>query len=67
MDLLRAVIVGASGTPYHDGLFFFDIHLPADYPTVPPVSFKTLHMYKTYRNTFHIFVCVHITYMIFTL
>ncbi|KAK7837519.1 putative ubiquitin-conjugating enzyme e2 23 [Quercus suber] len=24
MDLLRAVIVGAAGTPYHDGLFFFD-------------------------------------------
>ena len=35
---MRAVIVGAAGTPYHDGLFFFDIHLPADYPTVPPVS-----------------------------
>ncbi|KAE9458112.1 hypothetical protein C3L33_09986, partial [Rhododendron williamsianum] len=29
MDLLRAVIVGAEGTPYHDGLFFFDIFFPA--------------------------------------
>ncbi|OEL19716.1 putative ubiquitin-conjugating enzyme E2 23 [Dichanthelium oligosanthes] len=36
MDLLRAVIVGASGTPYHDGLFFFDLHLPPSYPATPP-------------------------------
>ncbi|KAG7958986.1 hypothetical protein I3843_10G048500 [Carya illinoinensis] len=37
MDLLRAAIVGAPGTPYHDGLFFFDIFLPLDYPYQPPV------------------------------
>lgn len=37
MDLLRAAIVGAPGTPYHDGLFFFDIMLPPDYPHVPPL------------------------------
>ncbi|KAL9690801.1 hypothetical protein QQ045_011211 [Rhodiola kirilowii] len=36
MDLLRAVIVGAYGTPYQDGLFFFDFHLPSEYPSVPP-------------------------------
>ncbi|KAF5728907.1 ubiquitin-conjugating enzyme family protein [Tripterygium wilfordii] len=36
MDLLRAAIIGAPGTPYHDGLFFFDIHLPLDYPHEPP-------------------------------
>ncbi|KAM7258672.1 hypothetical protein ACFE04_014413 [Oxalis oulophora] len=36
MDLLRAVIVGAYGTPYQDGLFFFDFHLPYEYPDVPP-------------------------------
>ncbi|XP_077246663.1 putative ubiquitin-conjugating enzyme E2 23 [Tasmannia lanceolata] len=36
MDLLRGVIVGAYGTPYHDGLFFFDFHLPTEYPQVPP-------------------------------
>ncbi|GER43084.1 ubiquitin-conjugating enzyme family protein [Striga asiatica] len=36
MDLLRAVIVGAEGTPYHDGLFFFDLHLPNNYPDAPP-------------------------------
>ncbi|KAL7129549.1 hypothetical protein ABFS83_13G074500 [Erythranthe nasuta] len=37
MDLLRAVIIGAEGTPYHDGLFFFDIFFPANYPDVPPL------------------------------
>ncbi|CAM0901777.1 unnamed protein product [Alopecurus aequalis] len=36
MDLLRVVMVGASGTPYHDGLFFFDMQLPPSYPAVPP-------------------------------
>ncbi|KVH93040.1 Ubiquitin-conjugating enzyme, E2 [Cynara cardunculus var. scolymus] len=38
MDLLRAVIIGAEGTPYHDGLFFFDIFFPSSYPSVPPVG-----------------------------
>lgn len=37
MDLWRAVIVGAYGTPYQDGLFFFDFLLPPEYPDVPPV------------------------------
>ncbi|XP_050374718.1 putative ubiquitin-conjugating enzyme E2 38 [Argentina anserina] len=36
IELLRAVIVGAAGTPYHDALFFFDIMFPSDYPTRPP-------------------------------
>ncbi|MCO5586185.1 hypothetical protein L7F22_040124 [Adiantum nelumboides] len=36
MDLMRSVIVGASGTSYHDGLFFFDLFLPAEYPSSPP-------------------------------
>ncbi|KAF5180262.1 Ubiquitin-conjugating enzyme e2 z [Thalictrum thalictroides] len=36
MDLIRAVIVGAYGTPYQDGLFVFDFHLPPEYPQVPP-------------------------------
>ncbi|KAI3708401.1 hypothetical protein L2E82_37570 [Cichorium intybus] len=36
MDLLRAVIIGAEGTPYHDGLFFFDVCFPYNYPAVPP-------------------------------
>ncbi|KAI3795842.1 hypothetical protein L1987_38502 [Smallanthus sonchifolius] len=37
MDLIRAAIVGAPGTPYHDGLFFFDIFLPPEYPHEPPM------------------------------
>ncbi|OWM88661.1 hypothetical protein CDL15_Pgr002428 [Punica granatum] len=36
MDLLRAVIVGAEGTPYHDGLYFFDVFFPLGYPSCPP-------------------------------
>ncbi|XP_051190864.1 probable ubiquitin-conjugating enzyme E2 23 [Lolium perenne] len=36
MDLLRAVMVGASGTPYQDGLFFFDLQMPPSYPAEPP-------------------------------
>ncbi|XP_066309383.1 putative ubiquitin-conjugating enzyme E2 38 isoform X3 [Miscanthus floridulus] len=37
MDLLRAVIVGPAGTPYHDGLFFFDVYFPSRYPSKPPL------------------------------
>ncbi|XP_054808304.1 putative ubiquitin-conjugating enzyme E2 38 isoform X2 [Prosopis cineraria] len=36
MELLRAVIIGPSGTPYHDGLFFFDCLFPLSYPADPP-------------------------------
>ncbi|KAL5736325.1 hypothetical protein ACOSQ2_031113 [Xanthoceras sorbifolium] len=39
MDLLRAVIIGAEGTPYHDGLFFFDVFFPGGYPNVPPLVY----------------------------
>nr|CAB3465853.1 unnamed protein product [Digitaria exilis] len=42
MDLLRVAMVGASGTPYHDGLFFFDLQLPPLYPAAPPlVSYRS--------------------------
>ena len=42
IDLLRAVIVGASGTPYHDGLFFFDFFFSPQYPNKPPyVHYKS--------------------------
>lgn len=39
MDLLRAVIIGPQGTPYHDGLFVFDILFPPAYPDVPPMVY----------------------------
>lgn len=51
MDLLRAVIVGAYGTPYQDGLFFFDFHLPPEYPDVPPVRNIILKLY--YCQTYY--------------
>lgn len=38
MDLLTAGIIGAQGTPYQYGLFFFDLRIPPEYPDVPPVS-----------------------------
>lgn len=37
MDLFSVMIKGPKSTPYEDGLFFFDVQLPADYPTSPPV------------------------------
>ncbi|OQU79703.1 hypothetical protein SORBI_3008G183000 [Sorghum bicolor] len=46
MDLLRVVMVGASGTPYHDGLFFFDVQLPPSYPAEPPlVSYRSFGLH----------------------
>ena len=42
LDLLRAVIVGPRWTPFYSSLFLFDIHLPHNYPDVPP----TVHYYS---------------------
>lgn len=39
IDLIRAAIVGPAGTPYHDGLFFFDVCFPPEYPQCPPVCY----------------------------
>lgn len=45
MDLLSFMIRGPKATPYENGLFLFDVQLPADYPTHPPavhyISFCT--------------------------
>lgn len=35
-DLYRVMIKGLKDTPYEDGLFFYDIQLPADFPATPP-------------------------------
>ncbi|KAJ7955245.1 putative Ubiquitin conjugating enzyme [Quillaja saponaria] len=43
IDLLSAVIVGPAGTPYHDGLFFFDILFPISYPNDPPLVYYHSH------------------------
>ncbi|KAL4361735.1 hypothetical protein GQ457_04G005630 [Hibiscus cannabinus] len=39
MDLLRAIIIGPAGTPYHDGLFVFDCFFPPNYPHEPPMVY----------------------------
>ncbi|KDP24125.1 hypothetical protein JCGZ_25782 [Jatropha curcas] len=39
MELLRAVIVGPAGTPYHDGVFVFDCLFPSTYPKTPPMVY----------------------------
>lgn len=44
-DLMRAIIIGPEGTPYHHGLFCFDIRLPANFPTQPPELF-----YRSYDH-----------------
>lgn len=36
MDLLRVAIAGAPGSPYHNGLYIFDIRVPAEFPDMPP-------------------------------
>jgi ubiquitin-conjugating enzyme E2 O len=39
MDALRVLIVGAADTPYADVLFTFDVGLPVQYPTQPPLVY----------------------------
>ncbi|XP_021737936.1 probable ubiquitin-conjugating enzyme E2 25 [Chenopodium quinoa] len=53
MDLLRAAIVGARGTPYHDGLFFFDIAFPVDYPAKPPLVHYQSFGYRINPNLYN--------------
>ena len=35
-DLLTVLVIGPAKTPYEDGMFFFDVHLPNGYPNMPP-------------------------------
>ncbi|TXG71578.1 hypothetical protein EZV62_000157 [Acer yangbiense] len=52
LDLLRAVIIGARGTPYHDALFFFDIAFPSNYPVKPPQVFYMSHGLRLNPNLY---------------
>ncbi|KAK4257905.1 hypothetical protein QN277_007433 [Acacia crassicarpa] len=52
-DLLRAAIIGAAGTPYHDALFFFDIGLPPNYPNEPPKVHYLSHGYQVNPNLYN--------------
>ena len=36
LDLYSVMMSGPVKTPYQDFLLFFDVHLPANYPSVPP-------------------------------
>ncbi|KAI3964590.1 hypothetical protein MKW92_039281 [Papaver armeniacum] len=59
IDLLRAVIVGPTGTPYHDGLFFFDIKFPSDYPNSPPKVYYRSFGHRLNPNLYQNgFVCL---------
>ncbi|KAL7275576.1 hypothetical protein RUND412_001473 [Rhizina undulata] len=41
-DVIKALIVGPSGTPYEGGLYEFDVWAPMEYPNGPPFcQFKT--------------------------
>ncbi|XP_010675573.2 probable ubiquitin-conjugating enzyme E2 25 [Beta vulgaris subsp. vulgaris] len=53
MDLLRAVMIGADGTPYHDGLFFFDVHFTSSYPTNPPLVNYHAHGLRINPNLYN--------------
>ncbi|MCL7033647.1 hypothetical protein MKW94_023671 [Papaver nudicaule] len=53
LDLLRAVIGGAAGTPYHDGLFFFDVHYPSNYPDTPPLVHYHAHNLRLNPNLYN--------------
>jgi ubiquitin-conjugating enzyme E2 O len=37
MDLIRAVMTGPEGTPYHDNLFVFDFHFGGGLHKLNPV------------------------------
>ncbi|KAM7270891.1 hypothetical protein ACFE04_030105 [Oxalis oulophora] len=52
MELLRAVIMGPDGTPYHDGLFVFDCFFPPNYPAGPPYfeDLVAAHFYSRARD-----------------
>ena len=43
VELLRVLIVGPPGTPYHDAVFVFDLQLPADFPQQPPAVHYLSH------------------------
>ena len=40
--LMKVMIIGPKGTPYHNIVFWFDVFIPPDYPVVPP---EIVHSY----------------------
>jgi len=52
MNVLRAMIKGPSLTPYHDGLFCFDILFDENYPSVPPKVHYHSYGYRLNPNLY---------------
>ncbi|KAI3842814.1 hypothetical protein MKX03_024758 [Papaver bracteatum] len=59
VDLLRAVMIGPKGMPYHDGLFFFDIQVTSDFYyrsfgyNINPNLYLTGHVCLSLLNTWN--------------
>ncbi|KAG4441443.1 hypothetical protein IFR05_003049 [Cadophora sp. M221] len=43
-DVMKALIIGADGTPYEGGLFAFNLFLPQNWPEVPPIFYFAMYM-----------------------
>jgi hypothetical protein len=52
IDLLQFAIIGAAGTPYFQGIFTFDLGVPNDYPSSPPLCHYHAYGYRLNPNLY---------------